>query len=275
MDRRNFLAGLSAAGIGSIVGCSDVYVPDDFDSLNTDFDVPSGRVLSNIVTAPRLCELEYSCNIESSDEGYEDEATADILIMTESSYQEANLKSLNSQSSLIEDPSRFDVTESVEVSGILDAGLYRIAVINSGTRPLTANMDVTVESSQPERDVSDCNNNRSELEIRHLEIFHDPEGIVEQRKLMYHIIAHGATDGEYEMTMTLMTDREQTSLSVSEESDVCKTHFVNYDETELNVNNGFFERGEEVRAQMTIKQDGNTIGEEEVIFTPTIVDYDE
>lgn len=276
INRRKFLATLSVVGIGGVAGCSDIYVPDEFDTYNSEMELRPNNALSNVLTGPRACELEYSLEVESSDEGFEEEATADILIMTESSYQKSDVMEIGPQSSLIESPSRFNVSDSIEVSGRLDAGLYRIVGRNQGSsRSLTASIDATLQSYESDRDESDCDSSSSGLEVRHLEVFHDPEGIVEQRVLLYHIIAHDATDGEYEMSMTLMTDKQETSVSATEESDVCETHFVHYGDTELDVNDGFFERNEEVRAQITITQDGSTIAETEVIFTPTIVDYDE
>lgn len=271
VNRRKFLTTLSAAGIGSVAGCSAI--PEEYDTYEMEEEIPADFVWrSDPMTSPRACELEYSCEIESSDEGFEEEATADVLIMTESSDQRASIGQIDSQSPLIEGPSRFDVTGSVEESGPLDAGIYRILVRNvGGSRTLTADIDAALHSREPDRDTSDCNDDSPELEVRHLEIYHDPEGLVEERVLLYHIIVHGATDGAYEMSMTLMTDKDERSISGREESNVCGTHFVKFDDAELDVNDGFFERNEEVRAQITITKAGSTVAETEVTFTATVV----
>ena len=283
-SRRRFLGKMASVSvIGGLAGCSEAVENANTGrgelldgSESTGLEIPGGQAYLLSQAGSHFLEMEYSVNIQKPESGFEDSGSVDIIVLSENAYREVDMDEGISQEFLdnpnsgdIESLSQLDVDGEVEESGQLEAGIYHFIVDNTASdRPIEADISVDTYEYNRDMDVSSCNNESSGLDIKTLAVYNDEGLIAEEIVARFNIAVNDTTGDEYSLSMDLLTDRDETNISMTQERDICSTHFVGVKELDdLDVNDGWFETDEEMRANITIEKDGESYAEEEVSFT--------
>lgn len=269
--------------IGGLAGCSESIEDANLGrgelldaTESTALEIPGGNAYVVSQSGSHFLEMEYSVTIQKPESGFEEAGPVDIIILSEDSFREVNQEDGIDQDFLddpdsgnIESLSRLDVDGEVEDSGILEAGIYHFIVDNTaGDRAIEADISVDVYEYNRDMDVESCDDDTPKLEIKNLAVYNDEGLIAEEIVARYNIAVNDPTGDEHSLSLDLLTDRDETNISRRQERDICSTNFVGVDELDdLAVNDGWFERDEEMRARIVIEKDGETYAEEEVSFT--------
>lgn len=283
-SRRRFLGTMASLSvIGGLSGCSEAVENANtgkgelLDAAESSgLEIPGGRAYVVSQSGSHFLQMDYNVNIQKPESGFEDSGPVDIIVLSEDSFREVNMDHGINQDFLdnpntgdIEDLSRLDVDGEVENSGLLDAGIYHFIVDNTASdRPIEADISVDMYEYNRDMDVSACNNESSGVEIKTLSVYNDEGLIAEEVVARFNIAVNDTTGDEYSLSMDLLTDRDETNISMTQERDICSTNFVGVKELDdLDVNDGWFERNEEMRAKITIEKDGEPYAQKEVSFT--------
>lgn len=265
-SRRRFLGKMASVSlVGGLAGCSGRGVRLD-SSEYTGLEIPGGRAHALSQAGGHFFEMEYTVNIQKPESGFEDSGPVDILVISEENYRDLDSPP---NSGDIEDISRLDVDGEVEESGLLEAGIYQFIVNNTaGDRSIEADISIDLYEYDRDMEIDECDNESSGLDIQTLSVYND-EGILTEEVVVRYDIAINDTSGyTYSLSMDLMTDRDETNISETQERDICSTNFVGVKQLDdLDVNDGWFERDEEMIARITIEEDGQEYAQEEVSFT--------
>jgi len=275
-SRRRFLGKMASVSlVGGLAGCSGRGVRLD-SSEYTGLEIPGGRAHALSQAGGHFFEMEYTVNVQKPESGFEDAGPVDILVISEENFREVAtyggisgefLDSPNSGD--IEDISRLDVDGEVEESGRLEAGIYHFIVDNTaGDRSIEADISIDLYEYDRDMEIDECDNESSGLDIQTLSVYNDEGIIVDEVVVRYDIAINDTSGYTYSLSMDLMTDRDETNISETQERDICSTNFVGVKQLDdLDVNDGWFERDEEMIARITIEEDGQEYAQEEVSFT--------
>jgi len=284
-NRRRFLQIASGSVIGGLAGCSDFAENINQgrgEKLNGAAslearEIPGGRALAVSVSGSHFLEMDYRVDIQKPESGFEDAGPVDILIVSEESFREIDEGGGNLNQGFLDNPdsgeieslSQIDADGEVESSGVLDAGIYHFIIDNTASeRAIEADYSVEVFEYNRDMDVSSCNSGESGIEIKTLAVYNEEGILAEEIVARFNIAVNDTSGDEYSLSMDLLTDRDETNISMTQERDICSTNFVGVEELDdLDVNNGWFEKDEEMRADITIEKDGEIYSQEEVTFT--------
>jgi hypothetical protein len=257
------LAGCSGAttGRGETLDASDTFGFKEIDG---------GGIYAVGISASHYCELEYIGELRKPEEGFEEAGQVDALIVSEPTFREILLDASESifsgidesflqkpPSEKIESPSQLDIDGEFEYSGKMEAGNYRILISNQGNRSVEIDLDTeTYQYTRDEESVT-CNSTNNNLEIRDLSVYPRYPS-----QLVYHIVLNEAESSEYSVSIDILSAQNETNISNTVEADLCQTHFVGFEDIDLEV-----DVGDELQVRITVIKNGENYAQKEVSFT--------
>lgn len=277
IDRRGILKYSSTAMLAGLAGCASgdggAGRGQEIDNVNFDSELLAGEFQVFPLVANHFCEYEYTYEAAIPDEGFEDAGQVDILVVDNAIAEEHRILSNDIDQNLLNNPSSVDIESSSEIdvdgevsgSSEMSAGFYYLIIDNTaggtepeGGRAVEISVDSTLYKYNRDMDVDSCNNEESGLVVEHINLY--GQGL--SSNLAYHIAVYDTSGSEYSMSMDLMTRDNEVNISTTQKRDICSTHFVSWQEPELNAS-----PGEELRADISITKDGESYANESIEFT--------
>ncbi|WP_435364936.1 hypothetical protein [Haloarchaeobius sp. DYHT-AS-18] len=235
LDRRRFLARLSASSVAGLAGCvSDSVRPGrdgqirNFEADNEYFERPqleAGESQYHLFYAPHFFELEYTFTPAHDTEGYAEMGPVNVVVANLEPFFDYDLDEIKAGELYLPGASTFDLNldSETEVTQRLPAGIYQLVIDNTeANRNVIFDLQAFVYRyvRDPERvTCPEPADSKLQIELLHVNTFN--------QDIYYHITLDETDADSYTMELRLLgKERDIETFTVEQSPDSCRTHFV-------------------------------------------------